>query len=554
MAHMCRAHTTKSIAAAADRSYHGPDLISSLPNELLHRVLTFLTTPETIRTSVLSRRWIDVWTRVPRLVVLDHIPSIELMNGVLRRYAADVDITDLTIWYHYDFPEVDEAQATAWAEFAAQRVTGRFSLSVETQYRIPDEFIELPCFKRTMEISLYSVGMVVLFPPPVADVGGDDKFTRLTKLQMSELRFSDNGEGISDVVSQRCPRLEILELERSGELDVISLTLRSESLLILRIVSLSRLRRLEVEAGNLRDVQVEDSFAESYSADAIPTAMRLSTPALEVFRWGDRYPDEFDLTTLPMFLKELFFRAFAHHIVEMMEYFSRVDVLKLNPILLCALGSEELESLIHRVQLPYYSDLDLGMIANGHMSFGPFVIHILKRNSSIRNLTLTHIDYYPEPMFNGHCIPDCTCRKPLKWWHQERITLDYLEQLAINISGEHEERQLIYYIMRNSKVLKKESGATYKGPHHISSLAHGLLHQILVFLPVVEVIRPCVLSHCWIHILKLLDIYSGMRELIIRSTSLLTLLLLSISDLLRLEVDAAILTSMQVYLCAFRMQ
>uniref|UniRef100_A0A0D9WXF6 FBD domain-containing protein n=1 Tax=Leersia perrieri TaxID=77586 RepID=A0A0D9WXF6_9ORYZ len=280
------------------------------------------------------------------------------MNGVLRRYAADVDITDLTIRYLYNFPEFDEAPATAWAEFAARRVTGRFDLSVHTQYRIPDEFIDLPCLKKAMEISLCFVGMVVWFSLPAAAV---DKFTRLTKLQMSELRLSDNGEGISDVVSRRCPCLEILELERVGELDVISLTLRSESLLILRIVSVSYLRRLEVEAGNLREIQVEDSFPESY----IPAAMRLSMPAMEVFHWRDRCPDEFDMTRLPMCLKELFFHVFDHDIVDMMEYFSRVDVLRLNPILPCALGSEELESLLHRVQLPYYSELDLGVITNG---------------------------------------------------------------------------------------------------------------------------------------------------------------------------------------------
>jgi hypothetical protein len=54
---------------------------------------------------------------------------------------------------------------------------------------------------------------------------------------MSELRFSDAGEGISGVVSRRCPSLECLELEHIAGVE--ALTLRSESLLSLRLASVS---------------------------------------------------------------------------------------------------------------------------------------------------------------------------------------------------------------------------------------------------------------------------------------------------------------------------
>ncbi|EEC82232.1 hypothetical protein OsI_26393 [Oryza sativa Indica Group] len=45
-----------------------------------------------------------------------------------------------------------------------------------------------------------------------------------------------------------------------------------------------------------------------------------------------------------------------------------------------------------------------------------------------------------------------------------------------------------------------DGGATYEGPDCISSLANALLHHILIFLPVVEAIRNCVLYHCWVRV------------------------------------------------------
>uniref|UniRef100_A0A0E0I222 F-box domain-containing protein n=1 Tax=Oryza nivara TaxID=4536 RepID=A0A0E0I222_ORYNI len=44
----------------------------------------------------------------------------------------------------------------------------------------------------------------------------------------------------------------------------------------------------------------------------------------------------------------------------------------------------------------------------------------------------------------------------------------------------------------------RDGDAAYECPDCISSLAAVLLHHILVFLPVVEAIRNCVLSHCWV--------------------------------------------------------
>uniref|UniRef100_A0A0E0LLX6 F-box domain-containing protein n=1 Tax=Oryza punctata TaxID=4537 RepID=A0A0E0LLX6_ORYPU len=456
MAYRCIAHKKASRSggsASCGRGYDGPDLISRLPDELLHHVLSFVTTPEAVRTSALSRRWVGVWKRVPRLHLLEeeatnaeHIP--DHFDGILRRYAADVDIADLTITYHWHWPEVDGDRASAWAGFAARRVTGRFDLAVTTQVGHDDAFLDLPCFERATEISLYSSGMAVRLP--ALDAAGD--FTRLTKLRMSELSFSDAGEGISGVVSGRCPSLESLELERIDGVE--ALTLRSESLLSLRLASVP-LRRLEVAAGNLRKMRVEYCFDETTRCPWTGgAAMLLAAPALEELGWEDAYPDKVELIRLPTCLMELAVVELPSHIIhkigqsdftKILQLFSRAHVLRLtSPMTATAtLDSQEQEDLIHSVQLPYYSELDLGVITNGHTSFGSTVVHFLKRNSSIRNLTLTlHSYHHKENKFAPSCMSNCTCHEPLKWWDQD-IPLDTLEQLAIkHMSGHCEAKKL----------------------------------------------------------------------------------------------------------------
>uniref|UniRef100_A0ACD6A4F7 Uncharacterized protein n=1 Tax=Avena sativa TaxID=4498 RepID=A0ACD6A4F7_AVESA len=65
----------------------GSDRISALPEETLLHVLTFLPAHEAVQTSLLARRWRNLWRSVPRLWIVqkDRFQTMEEMNKFVNR-------------------------------------------------------------------------------------------------------------------------------------------------------------------------------------------------------------------------------------------------------------------------------------------------------------------------------------------------------------------------------------------------------------------------------------------------------------------------------------
>ncbi|KAF8733315.1 hypothetical protein HU200_014919 [Digitaria exilis] len=135
------------------------DLISGLPDELLHGILVRLRCARAAaRTSVLSRRWRRVWTHLPELHLDDPASSPDTVDGALAGYLAP-DLWRLSISPAADLDyRVLAWRAAPWLRFAAERVVGELRLryvSSRPRRLNPEADLELPACGRAQAITLF---------------------------------------------------------------------------------------------------------------------------------------------------------------------------------------------------------------------------------------------------------------------------------------------------------------------------------------------------------------------------------------------------------------
>jgi hypothetical protein len=244
------------------------DLISRLPDELLHTILVRLpSAAAAARTSVLSRRWRGVWAHMPELVLCGSpapaTPPSALLDSIdaaLNSYAAPT-LSSLKI----DVSGVDRCDVPAhrislWLRFASQRIAGKLRLRIDLKedarrYRDMKEELALPICDRATEIHLRFLPEVFLRPPPTGS------FSALTDLMISCGQM-DGGELGRAVSSPQCPRLRKLYIYVPNLVPVCDVSICSESLECLDYNAM-KTGKLEVNAPMLQEISV------SHAAEAL---------------------------------------------------------------------------------------------------------------------------------------------------------------------------------------------------------------------------------------------------------------------------------------------
>ncbi|XP_010451000.1 PREDICTED: FBD-associated F-box protein At5g56370-like [Camelina sativa] len=200
------------------------DRISLLPNDFLLQILSLLPTKDVLNTSVLSKRWRNLWKLVPRLqyiyydedaepwkfflfvdrsLLLNTAPVLESLHFKFVRKCRDVDIG-------------------FWVRIAVER--GLRELDFDYSHMIDEPIRRLPQ-------SLFTCGTLVVLKlkhVSLVHVRFFVCFQLLKTLHLKCVIFLDD-ESPKKLLSS-CPVLEVLVLDRAGDDNVISFSVKVPSL------------------------------------------------------------------------------------------------------------------------------------------------------------------------------------------------------------------------------------------------------------------------------------------------------------------------------------
>ncbi|WVZ53535.1 hypothetical protein U9M48_004462 [Paspalum notatum var. saurae] len=139
--------TKLSVASGADR-------ISALPDEVLHHVMSFLPMHEVVPTSLLARRWLDLWKSVPSMSVtgvkdcyspkwfIQYVDNLLLLHhpgARLDSFRVDLDECDFSF---KEFLPTNDTSVGVWFRLAL--LLKARVLSFRTTYGIYSENYEMP--------------------------------------------------------------------------------------------------------------------------------------------------------------------------------------------------------------------------------------------------------------------------------------------------------------------------------------------------------------------------------------------------------------------------
>ena len=169
------------------------DFISSMPDEILHHIFSFIPTILAVQTSILSRRWRHVWCETPCLSFHGVETTARVITQTLKSYRA-LKITSFRLANAY---YVTSGEINSWIKLAMSRSVNKLSVSF-LNYRCPDFFF-LSAYLEQLSVSL---ALIVICTKV--------SWISLRKLTLHSCSFS-YGEPIANILSG-CPTLETLEL------------------------------------------------------------------------------------------------------------------------------------------------------------------------------------------------------------------------------------------------------------------------------------------------------------------------------------------------------
>ncbi|CAN6971859.1 unnamed protein product [Brassica rapa subsp. trilocularis] len=243
----------------------GYDRISALPDCLITEILLWLPTRDSVKTSVLSTRWRNLWLDVPGLDIKFLSSNANTITSFIKRFLEfnrDARLRKFKITYDtskgHDPFGIREWIATAISR-GAQHLDVVYTF---VRYMSFKEFMPLDIYKSKTLVSLKLVEVGMSNPDFVVSL------PCLKNMHLEKVTYSGKDPSFMEKLISGCPVLEDLTVFRSSDDNVLVLRVRSKSLKRFSVRSNrwsrihSREFALEIDAPGLKYMKLGDQKSE----------------------------------------------------------------------------------------------------------------------------------------------------------------------------------------------------------------------------------------------------------------------------------------------------
>uniref|UniRef100_A0A0E0AL69 F-box domain-containing protein n=1 Tax=Oryza glumipatula TaxID=40148 RepID=A0A0E0AL69_9ORYZ len=434
----------------------GVDRISHLPEELIQNILVRLPSVDAAaRTSVLSRRWRRVWTRLSSLSFQCDFEKPGAIDAALAAYSAPA-LNRLALSAAH---ALEAATVAPWLEFASRRVAGNLTLNFSVAGGL-----ELPACERATSINLH-VGHLRL--PPAGS------FAALASLAIVGARMQ--GGDFEAVCSPRCPRLRRLAVRSvtlvGGAADV---SVRSGSLEWLVFMA-QGVGRLEVAAPRLRYFRAEAKAAAGDVSD-----VSVASPVLEDVAWyGEFDPRRHRFAEAGHRLRKLMVMDMPT--AALMRRFYIVDELVLSFGI--SPGIRGYKTFLNATSMIAKCEVLEVQVTTRRHAFSSAVLHLLRKSVGVAKLLIR----LPR-MGNKSCTEGCPCSLTDSC-NTDKIQLDSLKEVEIlEFQGEFNQTKFINLLLDcHAPILKKVYVRIPKDVKSISNTKSKKIRSIIDGHPEIDV-------------------------------------------------------------------
>ncbi|KAM7255533.1 hypothetical protein ACFE04_008431 [Oxalis oulophora] len=334
------------------------DRLSVLPNDVAHRILSFLSIDEIGMLSLTSKSCEKLCLTVPSLFIDDN--SLSLPKGFMdfllhfMRSRRGAKLTKLSIMSSYRELKYNEIFRLMWLLNHAMECQVNdidISLSLETGvvFVMPQDVL---CCESLISLKIdlnYYYGGLHLIVDGALEFPSPHGFAYLRSLHLISLRI--DGDSLGEQISYVCKFLEKLTLEYLSAMQKFKIS--SQSLLELTIVNCC-VEHLDISATSLQTI--------SLSYDIIKTSTNVYAPNLLCFNWYENSCENLNFVENPSLLHTLDLRIGKDH----------PEMIKLDNLLPIIVQVSYL--IINRYTIKaLYEDRDLQLIFNNLLKLDLYI-------------------------------------------------------------------------------------------------------------------------------------------------------------------------------------